>query len=466
MRAHSIADWPRVQKITFAVLAALVILRCVLFTVVIPRPEMVNYYGDSLQYREFGEALYDGTAFQWTAENPLDIKRTIGYPLMLAGVAKIFGTNPLNLVAVQLFLSGLVGLLIYLYLMRKTRSGIAAVTAILYLCDPLTLAFSLQMMTENPFTFLVVIAFIFLLLWRRRNQLRYLLLAGLLLGIACLIRPIGQVLIVFWGLVVVLLQPEVQDRSFRSSVVKRTRNVLLFLLPITLMLVPWIIRNSIVWDCPTISYISRHNLRDYIAAGVLADVQGVPIEESKAQLVAIDPGYCPKNSMLYYRILWEHPVAYLKLAGIGTLNTIGFSGDMVRLWLTTIGIHYVPVDLWQPYLSGGLAEVFRVLSVEMSNSRELALGVASLVVYQLLLYGLALAGLLAWRSRSKETNLEVLISLGTVLVLMLTPMVLGDARFRVPAQPFLLTFAGFGIAWILRRLKNSKGGVTSNLVDE
>jgi hypothetical protein len=49
---------------------------------------------------------------------------------------------------------------------------------------------------------------------------------------------------------------------------------------------------------------------------------------------------------------------------------------------------------------------------------------------------------------------------------MLTPMVLGDARFRVPAQPFLLTFAGFGIAWIFRRFKKSKGGVTSNLIDE
>jgi len=322
------------------------------------------------------------------------------------------------------------------------------------------------MMTENPFTFVVVIAFIFLLLWRRRNQPRYLLLAGLLLGVACLVRPIGQVLIVFWGLVVLLRPPGVQDRSFKSSVVKRTRNVLLFLLPIALMLVPWIIRNSIVWDCPTISYISRHNLRDYIAAGVLADVQGVPIEESKAQLVKTDPGYCPKESMLYYRILLEHPVAYLKLAGIGTLNTIGFSADMVTLWLTTIGINYVPVDLWQPHLSGGLAEVFRVLSVEIGNSRELTLGVVSLVVYQLLLYGLAFAGLLAWRSRSNETNLEVLIALGTVLVLMLTPMVLGDARFRVPSQPFLLTFAGFGIAWIFIRFKNGKVAVASNLFDE
>jgi CHASE2 domain-containing sensor protein len=112
------------------------------------------------------------------------------------------------------------------------------------------------------------------------------------------------------------------------------------------------------------------------------------------------------------------------------------------------------MDLWQPYLSGGLAEVLRILAEELGNSRELALGLFSLFVYQLILYCLAIAGLLTWRARSKESNLELLIALGIILILMLTPMILGDARFRVPAQPFLLVFAGFGMARIFTRAKN------------
>ena len=448
MPAYSISHWSRIQKILFIGLAVLVIFRCALFTVIIPRPELVNYYNDSLEYRKYGDALYNGTAFQWTVDHPLDLKRTIGYPLLLAGIAKLAGPNPLNLVAVQLLFSGMVGLLIYFYLIRHVGTAIAAVTTLLYLSDPLTLVFSLQMMTENSFTFAVVIAFIFLLLWRQRKQQRYLLLTGLVLGIACLIRPIGQALIGLWVLVVLLSSEGFQPRSLRSRLVHGIKNVLVFLLPVSLVLVPWIIRNSIVWDCPTISLISRHNLRDYIAAGVLADVQNVPIEESVAQLVKMDPGPCPKESMPYYQILLKHPLAYLKLAGIGTLNAIGFSGDMITLWLTTLGIKYVPMDLWQPYLSGGLVEVFRILAEELGKSRELTLGLFSLVIYQLILYGLALAGLFNGRSRSKESNLELLIALGIILILMLTPGVLGDARFRVPAQPFLLAFGGFGMARI------------------
>lgn len=454
--------WTRTQTITFFGLVTLVLLRCLLFTVISPQPELVNYYGDSQQYREFGEALANGSAFQWTADDPLDLKRTIGYPLLIAANAELFGLNYLYLVALQLLFSGAIALFLYIYLLPHAGTAIAAIAAILYLGDPLTLAFSLQMMTENSFTFAVLLAFIFLLQWKKRAQSRFLILSGISLGIACLIRPIGQVLIALWMLAVAAILPEVRA-SFRDFFLwKRVKNLLFFLLPVVLLLAPWVIRNAIVWDCPSISLISRHNLRDYIAAGVLADVQKVPIENTVAQLVEIDPGYCPKGSMIYYRILWEHPLAYMKLAGVGTLNTFGFSGDMIALWLGALGIDYVPPDLWQPYTTGGLKEVLRVLMAELGKSPQLTLGVVSLILYQLVIYALALAGLLDWRVRSRETNLEILFALGIVLMLMLTPGVVGDARFRVPAQPFLACFAGFGITWLAARIRHKPESARSS----
>jgi 4-amino-4-deoxy-L-arabinose transferase-like glycosyltransferase len=444
------------QLLPVILLMALVLVRILAYKALIPHPEIAHYYNDSLQYSEYGDALLDGSAYHWKLANPLDLKRTIGYPFFLAGIGSIWGTDPIHVAVIQLLLSGLVGILLYFYLQRFVGTWAALITAILFLCDPLTLVFSLQIMTENLFTFTMLISFGFLILWMRGNRVLYLLLAGLFLGATCLVRPIGQMLIALWGLAVVIYSIGNKQKSKRLNRFSIGKNVFVFLLPIALLLIPWVIRNSIVWDCPAISGISRYNLREYVAAEVLSQVDQVPVSQSVAQLAQADPGYCPHNSAEYYGIVLQHPFTFLKLFAAGTVNVFGFSSDTVTLWLSTLGYEYHPIDLWQPFLIGGAGQVIKVLFAEFKRSQTYSFGLGSLLLFQLMMYLFTILGLLGWRHKSSRLRWEMALALVTGLALMLTPGVLGDARFRVPAQPFLFCIAGFGIAWIFARLKSKK----------
>lgn len=444
------------QLLPVILLVVLVLVRIMAYKALIPHPEIAHYYKDSLQYSEYADALLDGSAYHWTLANPLDLKRTIGYPLLLVGIGRLWGPNPIHVAVIQLSLSGLVGILLYFYLKRFVGIWVALITAILFLCDPLTLVFSLQVMTENLFTFTMLISFGFLILWMRGHKTLYLLLAGIFLGAACLVRPIGQMLIGLWGLAVVIYSIGSKQKSTRLKLFRIAKNILVFLLPVALLLVPWIIRNSIVWDCPAISGISKYNLRQYVAAEVLSQVDQVPISQSVAQLAEADPGYCPHNSAEYYSIVLQHPFTFMKLFAAGTFNVLGFSSDTVTLWLSTLGYEYHPIDLWQPFLTGGAGQVIKVLFAELKHSQAFSVGLGSLLLFQLVMYILIIIGLLGWRHRPSRVKWQLLLALVTGLALMLTPGVLGDARFRVPAQPFLFSIAGFGIAWISTKLKRKK----------
>ncbi len=138
-------------------------------------------------------------------------------------------------------------------------------------------------------------------------------------------------------------------------------------------------------------------------------------------------------------------MVYIKLFLGGTLAVV--AGNKVDLWLQTLGVNYHQPDLWLPFLNGGLKQVFSLLRDEFLKFPALLWGFGALTAFQFFIYGLALIGANSIRwvvSGSKKWEMSLVIV--TLIILILAPGMIGDERFRVPAQPFLICLAGYGLS--------------------
>jgi hypothetical protein len=122
--------------------------------------------------------------------------RTPGYPLLLAGIFATLGCSPVILLAVQHAL-GLGACLLLTWATAARSSALAGMIAgLLAALDPWTLTFESYAMTELPSAVVLIAIAATMLVPIRRPLLRSALL-GLLLAVACLIRPTFQVLAPF-----------------------------------------------------------------------------------------------------------------------------------------------------------------------------------------------------------------------------------------------------------------------------
>jgi hypothetical protein len=71
----------------------------------------------------------------------------------------------------------------------------------------------------------------------------------------------------------------------------------------------------------------------------------------------------------------------------------------------------------------------------------------------MILIGLAAIGILKFRSSDAPERLIFSSAMATVLILLLIPGAAGQARFRVPAEPYLALLAGYGWLALSYRLR-------------
>ena len=116
----------------------------------------------------------------------------VGFPLMLAPVYAFFG---LNIKAYTLFITlvyFLLGLLLVMFFRRYFSFITSVALALLFLCNPQMLIFKQEVMSDLPFTLLLVTA---LLLYKPGEKLSWLqiTLLSLVIGLLISVRPIGFV---------------------------------------------------------------------------------------------------------------------------------------------------------------------------------------------------------------------------------------------------------------------------------
>ena len=207
---------------------------------------------DSLTYALPANHLADGKGFD------LSLRRTPGYPLFLAALWAAFGDDLRPVAYVQHLLGAATAGLTWL----MGRALLGRLPALLgglavALAAP-QIIYEHYLMTEALFTLLLILGILALALGLQRGADRFYLLAGLLFGLCALTRPVGQIFPFLVPIAAALTGrtmdhgPSTMGTVHRpSSIVHRrwsavVRPTLLTFMGFALVILPWMLRNSLV----------------------------------------------------------------------------------------------------------------------------------------------------------------------------------------------------------------------------
>lgn len=417
---------------------------------------------DSPAYVELG---HNFSAY-WHPNSPLfeqSLNRTPGYPAMIAAIFAVFGDSIQAIVILQILVS-VVGVVICYQIGRRligTTAGFLA--ALLFAVDPVSSLWAVHVQNETLFTFLLLL---FMLLWLRSIRLQDAVAtgaAGLLLGLATLVRPAGLYL-PFLLLPAYLFVSAPWKQRWYSSVLL----VGGALLPVLL----WMGHNYRQAGIAELSVIEGKELLYCRAAGAVAESDGTTRWDAATELAATLWGeYGISLSDAERAEVTSHMLGnwaglnqcFDRLASESgaSISSRTIASEEKRMALRVLANHPLgavttagkgAVRLLIGPGAGTMTDLF-VLDPDGPQHRWLRrLFVALSVFFLGMLYaGAGIAVVALWKS-GKFFTLYFLVAIGAYFVLVsLGPT--AYSRYRVPMMPCLCLLAGYGIVHFLRRMK-------------
>ncbi len=269
-------------------------LRAGAVVAVLDRDPHVVVQADTPTYERPALALLEDGVF---ARSPQDQRpeflRTPGYPAFIATVYLIFGQSHAALLLMQVLLSTLTVLVVYLLGARMWSVSVGLLAAAMTAFEPLQWYSAGTMLSESLDTLLLmlVVAIGFIMFAQEKPKLRWPLLLGLVIATATMVRPVTYYLPLF---VIVL----VAYRAVRRRVTLRhsARMIAVFLLPVIVMIGGWQLRNHEAVNSWRFSAIEAKNLDLYRGAGVVADEDGISLTAAQRRLLTqlgTHPGESP-----------------------------------------------------------------------------------------------------------------------------------------------------------------------------
>ena len=216
---------------------------------------------DSVRYLGISENF--GSVFFGSETNSDSFFITPGYPLFLS----IFSSENLKpIIFCQFLLLGVSQLLLFRLIIRYTSTKVAYIGLTLFLVESSTSLESFNLLTETLFNFIFVVFLYLFANGMSRNHILY--TSGLVLGLALIVRPVGQILLI----------PLLLMIAFKAW----RRQVALVLLIAVAVSSIWIIRNQVVFGVPQLSGIQSLNLLQFEGAGALAKENNISLQEAQA----------------------------------------------------------------------------------------------------------------------------------------------------------------------------------------
>lgn len=316
------------------------------------------------------------------------------YPLFLALCYYIFGINTLSYFIPQIILSSLTCVFVYLLAEEIFSAPRVALTAALAAAVyPELIFWTYQIRTETLFIFLLVLGFLFLAAGSARRRPLLVLAGGVPLGLAALTKG---VLIPF--IPILFLWQIISSKNGGRNMIMAG---LAMIAVIFLILLPWCVRNLLVFDkftpfCDEV-YAFLFPVGPYTeeAANAICRINGSLISRAAA-FIARDPG-------AYISSYWERFVMF-----------------------------------WSPY------------TIHMKNIAKLCKTLTWLAVFPLAFFGIALSRRL-WR----RSGLIIIFIFYYALIHSASCMDTGLV-YRYPVLPFLCIFAAYGFWTIYEKVKTGR----------
>jgi 4-amino-4-deoxy-L-arabinose transferase-like glycosyltransferase len=399
-----------------AVLASALLLRLA-FALWVP----VHPTGDALWYHNYATTLASGLGYIELDWSPA-IRWMPGWPVFLGALYAVFGDVPrVGMIANALLGAATAGLLVALGT-RLFRERIGLLAGALYAVWPGNVYFAATLLSETLFNFLLV-ASLTLLTRGTCNRVRgsawWLLGAGLLMGLAALVKPETLVLTpVAVGFLWASLR-SVRELAPRACLV---------CLMVFLALVPWVYRNYRAFDRLVVT----------TASGGINAWLGHRPGASGGQDVLLARAYRKRHQ----QDTWLETSFAVDAAGWRDAWEFAREnpGEELRILLRKLWLTYGSDDAAVRFLRGlGMRE--GLISASLQRRLE---WVANLFWCGVMV--LALTGLITVRSWRPPTRVLVVGLPGAWLVVHL--IFIGGARFHVPETLAYSLAAACGIEWI------------------
>ena len=371
-------------------------------------------FSDTFFYSWVGAALSQGHGFTFLGRPSAHWPP--GYPVLLAGVYKVFGADTRNALVANAVLGALTVPLVYLIGLRTFGRPAAVVAAAALALLPGQILIGDVALAETFYVFELV-AFVALAIVLSRRP-RSLVVLGVVAGLAALTRGEG----LLFPLIVLGMWWAARGRRVAL------RDTAAVVAVMVLTIAPWTIRNAIVMHgfVPVAT-----NASATLWSGHNDRADGGPVYQSPAELAAqahlseVDASTKVRNEAIDWAV--SHPLRELELIPLKLNALARGDSEVVSTWIDASGQR--PLGARLAALASGLADL------------------GSYALIGALLASLVLFGRSLWRVPAMR---GVLLFLAAAVPLY-GFVYYGNVRYRIPLEPLMLLVVAPAAAWAWER---------------
>ena len=394
---------------------------------------------DSYDYNTLAHSLLEDGQFV-RAGSP-EIFRTPGYPTFLAGIYALTGNSIHAVIIVQAFLDILLCYLVFRLGRMLFSEAVGLVAAVIQAISPVMIAYCCRVLSETLFAFLIVSMLLLLLNKGANQQVKLIFPAGVIMGIACLVRPVGLIAAII--IVIFLLVA----RRFRSAIV--------FAVASAMIIMPWLARNYFKTGYRGFAGVADYNLFYYNARALMQSDRSIVISSTAQRLIeenpireSSPPDYARLNNPAFLslcrsegmKIICRHPGRYLLVHLRGMQNIfLPAATDVLEIAGLTTGMKGTLEVIRQEGLWAGVKHYF----ADKPWAIWLCL---PMVLITLVKFVFAMVGLVRCAIRRIGFDFWLMVAVGVSLILLPGPA--GHPRFRVPIAAIISIISAVGIVGI------------------
>jgi 4-amino-4-deoxy-L-arabinose transferase-like glycosyltransferase len=418
----------KIRRALLLILTGAFALRLIVFLIALQDSSRF-YSPDGREYWALGQHF--GAAFGGNTHSTyfdLGLKRTPGYPAVLAAITSLSGDRESVVAFIQVLMA--VATVALLYFLVRELCGVRAalIASALLAIDPISVIMPSYLQPETLFTLLLVAGTLLLLRAMRARSWILMACAGLIFGASVLVRPVA---LYIWIVLIPLVWLLSSPRAWRRRLINSGIVLLAFSVPVA----GWMMRNERTTGVAVLSTIEGRDLLRFRASHALAFDRGISITRARQELLdKVNNETQGDNAAEYNRT--ETAEALRTLVGHPIGTAVSSAKGLVHL-----------------LIGPGRAELFRVIGLKHPNRvggvRTLVFGIETLILLGLLI-GAACGTVLAIARR----NWRVLAVGGgfTGYLVIIASSGAAYSRYRAPASPYLALLAGFAGAWLLAKL--------------
>lgn len=430
------------------------LIRAALFLAISASPEKFYSDTDSQDYEGIALNLMEYGVFSEETNPPFtpDLYRTPVYPALIAVIYLLTGKSVSAVIFIQIIFGSLLSAsMVPLAGRLGFSSRVGRVAGLVLAVDPLLVLTGYQLITETVFVLLLLLAFWALANFFDKEDRRWLAGAAVLIGLASLTRPINQFLPIILTLLFLIKAGKLRfDLAWK--------NALIFLIISMAITYSWALRNYLRTDVWTLSAIGDFNLLYYRAAGVIAEEEGLTVDEAQARLRQqmadeVEDGYLDSAGEIELMrekaltIFFDYPLATLTVHAKGVVKVFanpGFNLFCIILETQDIGTdaHGNMVGCKSKDGSGLFNQVIGTLS-NMNLAEKTAVALEMLILTGMYLG--AVNGM--WKLFKAKQWFPLYFLLGPIVYfVVLSAGGESVSRFRIPFLPFLAVLMGIAFS--------------------